>query len=247
MRINQNPNLNTNPNTNNPNFTGVTVVRVFVDGDRSIKTSFLRKGLREAQHILTNPANSDETKKAIKSVVLTHVKDLQYYGGKTTNIGEIIRNVVDEKKGVGYFFTGPQATELNRLGKIIGPEKHDGLEVIGSTTTFESKLAVKNYFARVKEFIDNKIIRVKESVNPDTGLYQGDEMVLNLYTTGIGNPNKKGFKLNLDSAAWEKANQPTPNIETKPETKPLLLVKRAKKVSSKVDDSEPKLDFDKKG
>jgi len=245
VRINQSPNLNTNPNSKSPNFTAAWEVRVFINGDRSIRTSNIRRGLREAQHILTNPANGDEKLKAIKSTVLTHVKDLQYYGGKTTNIGEIIRNIVHEKQGVGYLFTGPQATKLNELGKLIGPEKHAGLEVLGSTTTFESKVAVKNYFAKVEDFINNRVIRVKESINPDTGLYQGDEMILNLYTTSIGEPGTKGFKLNIDSAVWEKANQPPAKAGVKPEAKPLVLIKRARRTNSKVDNSQPRLEFEK--
>lgn len=242
MRINQNP----NSNLSDPNFTSVVQARVFVDGRRSIRTSNMRRGLRGVQHILTNPANGDPQLIAIKSNILTHLKDYHYYGEKVHNIGEYIRNVVHEKEAAGYLFTGPQVTKLNELGKIIGPEKHAGLEVIGSTDTYESSLAVKKYFKQTTDFINNDKIRVKESLNPDTGLYQGDEMILNIYTKSQGEPGKKGFKLDIDSVSWETARpqvKPEVKPESKPESKGLTLIKKLKKVKQLADYGQTRLLF----
>lgn len=222
-----------NKNSNRVNFTSVVSARVIIDGQTSVRTSNVRRAIRGLQSILINPANKNDKFVKVKKEFSSKVKDLNYYGEKV-QIGEVIRNIVDPKKGLGYLFTGVHAENLNTLGKAIGPEKHKALEVLGTTKSYESSAAIKAYFEKANEFITHAKSRVSEKINPRTMSYEGDELVLNIYAKSIGKPGKKGYKLEISSVEFKKAQTP-PSVSvgakaaTKPKTdKPKAQMKEEK-------------------
>lgn len=194
-------------NSNRVNFTSVITTRVIIDGQSSVRTSNIRRAIRGLQSILVNPANKNDKFVKVKNEFSSKVKDLNYYGEKV-QIGEVIRNIVDPKKGLGYLFTGVHAENLNALGKVIGPEKHKALEVLGTTKSYESSAAIKAYFEKANEFITHAKSRVSEKINPKTMSYEGDELVLNIYAKSVGKPGKKGYKLEIDHVEFKKAQAP---------------------------------------
>lgn len=198
MRINQ------NNNPQHPNFTSIIKTKVFIDGLQTIETENLRKGLREVQSILINPANGNERLKGIKKEFSNHVQDLNYHGEKV-KIGEIIRNIVDEKKGLGYFFTGIHAQKLNETGKKIGPKKHEALSILGNAKSYEANLAAKKYFDQIRKFVSFSKATVKESINPQNLSYEGDELILNIYAKSTKNKNNN-LKLEIDKIVFSKQN-----------------------------------------
>lgn len=240
---------------NSPNFTSVIKTQVFINGARSLSEKNIRKGIRITQAVLTKPAEGDAKLIAVKKEFSKYVKDLNYYGEKSNYIGNIIRNAIDEKFGIGYIFTGAQAEKLDELGRKIGPQKHKALDIIGTTESFESGVYAKKYFEQINDFINRNLLRVKERLNPKSNSYEGDEVVLKIYAKSSGVSGQKDFKIELDGIKFEKENISQPILASKkstrkrpvrsrfvatelPETKP---VKRSKKSISK---NQPSLPFD---
>lgn len=212
-----------NKNPNRVNFTSVVTARVIIDGQPSVRTSNVRRAIRGLQSILINPANKNDRFVKVKKEFSSKVKDLNYYGEKV-QIGEVIRNIVDPKTALGYLFTGVHAENLNTLGKVIGPEKHKALEILGKTKSFESNAAIKAYFEKANEFITHAKSRVSEKINPKTMSYEGDELVLNIYAKSVGKPGQKGYKLEIDRVEFKKAeNLPQLPIKEKKTAKPKVV------------------------
>ncbi len=240
---------------NSPNFTSVIKTQVFINGSRALSEKNIRRGIRATQTILTNPAEGNAKLIAAKQEFCKYVKDLNYFGEKSKYIGNVIRNVIDDKLGIGYIFTGAQAEKLDELGRKIGPEKHKALDVMGTTESFESGIFIKKYFEQINDFINRGVLRVKEHLNPQNNSYSGDEMILKIYTKSSGMYGQKGFKIEFDGIKFEKENVTKPVLSLikqpkkrpvrsrfvateLPETKP---ARRGKKNNSK---NQPSLPFD---
>lgn len=212
-----------NKNSSRVNFTSVVPVRVIIDGQTSLRTNNVRRAIREFQSILTNPASKNDKFIKIKKEFSFKVKDLNYYGEKV-QIGEVVRNIVDPKKGLGYIFTGIHAENLNILGKAIGPEKHKALEILGTPKSFESSAAVRAYFEKANEFISHAKSRVSGKINPKTMSYEGDELVLNIYAKSVGKPGINGYKFEIDHVEFKKAEHlPQLPIKEKETAKPNVV------------------------
>ena len=100
-------------------------------------------------------------------------------------------------------FTGIHAEVLNDLGKKVGPAKHAGLVQHGTVKTFYAKSLATDYFEKMKTFIENPKIRIKESVNQNTRMYEGEDVELNIHAKSSGKMGKPGFKLDINDITWE--------------------------------------------
>lgn len=216
---------------NSVNFTSVVPVKVFIDGRPSANPVNIRRAVRGLEHILTNPANGEQSLIAIKKDFVSHDRDFNYFGEKMAS-GMLIRNIVD--KGVAYLFTGEHAKILNELGKKIGPEKSRGLEYLGTTKTFESNVLAKKYFERIQTFLSYPKIRIRESISLQTRMYIGDEVELHINAKSVKDLGKKGFGLNLENISFKKlgSNEPEPMPEVNREPK-ANVVKNAKPIVKK--------------
>ena len=185
-------------------FTSIIPFKVFIDGKPSTDAKNIGRAIRGLAKILTTPNGGDEKLLAIKKKFVSKDHYFCFPGGVIPN-GKVIRNHVFE--GISYIFTGFHSRKLDELGRKIGPEKRKGLENLGTTDTHEVDVAVKEYFAKVKEFIHSHKGRIKSGVNAK-GKYVGDEIGLHIQTKSSGKPGKRSFKINVDDIAFRKIINP---------------------------------------
>jgi len=193
-------------------FTSVIPFKVFIDGKPSTDAKNIRRAIRGLARILTTQDGGDEKCLALKKKFVSKDFNFCFPGGVLPN-GKVIRNHVFE--GISYIFTGFHSRKLDELGRKIGPEKRKGLENLGTMATHEVDVAVKDYFAKVKEFIFNPDERLRAGVN-DKGQYVGDEIGLHILTESSGKPGKRSFKIRVDDIAFRRIiNSPVPNTSVK--------------------------------
>jgi len=185
---------------NNVNFTSAVPLKVFINGLPSTDVANIRKAVVATSKILTSPANADQKSLSIIRKFIKSDRDFSYTDGGVKS-GVLIRNIISQ--GQAYLFTGEHAKILNELGKKIGPAKSQGLAQFNTTKTFESSTLTKNYFDKIREFLSYPLIRVKESINPKTRMYEGDLLELNILAKTEGKAGKNGFKLVIDDISFQ--------------------------------------------
>lgn len=186
-------------------FTSVVPMRVYINGKPSADAANIRRATRLLTKVLKGPSGDNEHARHIVKTYAKYDKDYDYRSGclgYNSPTGSLFRNYIDRTQA--YFLTGKQAMEIEALGRKIGPAKSDGLYRLGSTKTFESKSRINDYYDRIKYFIQNPVLRIRENISPTTNAYEGKPLTLNIYTVSDGNYGKKGFQLLLDDIDFSK-------------------------------------------
>lgn len=220
VNINQN---NTRKNLKaNPNFTSIIPVKILIDGDPSVGFRNIKKVTRALSDILFKEIGDNLKAIELKQEFSRYDRDFKDPDGLGDK-SELIRNRV--LSGVSYLFTGPQAEQLDTLGRKIGPAKRKGLDNYGTTKTFEAKAFGRDYANQITKFINsNSKAKIRATINHETGAYQGEEMFLEIKTTSQGTFGKKNFKLFIDGIKFKPlkdialrvVEEPKKPIEVKP-------------------------------
>jgi hypothetical protein len=188
-------------------------LKVFINGLPATDPDNIKKAIVATSKILTTPPSGNEKSLSIIKKFIKHDKDFSCpMGGFKT--GELIRNFVD--KGLAFLFTGQQATVLNDLGKKIGPAKSQGLAQFNTTKTFEANALATNYFQKIETFLAAPRLRIKESVNAQTRMYEGEPLELNIHATSKGQMGKAGFKLDIDDISFSKTSAALQTVQAPP-------------------------------
>ena len=196
---------NINNNYNKQNFTSVMPMKIFIDGKISGSEDNIHRATIKLTEILKGPAKNDEKKLSIIRKFAQHDRDYSYesgYLGFSGEKGKLFRNIID--KTCAYFFTGPQAETMNKIGRKIGPAKGNGKARFENTNTFEAKALAHQYFEQARNFIANQKIKIREFLDPKTRQYSGNELTLNIYTKSSGVYGKKGFKLDVEDIEFSR-------------------------------------------
>jgi hypothetical protein len=197
-------------------FTSVLPARVFIDGNPSTDAENIKRAVRALSEILFKPSNDSKTAE-IKHVFSEYDRDFHSVESAEDK-SNVLRTRVLRSDGISYLFTGPQAQKLDELGREIGPAKAKGLRIFGTTKTFEAMSKVRDYFGKIRQFIDsNMVSHVHERINPQTRAYEGEKLGLHIHAKSEGTPGKKGFKLTIDNIFFRKIkeNHPSANISKK--------------------------------
>lgn len=199
-----------------PSFSSIMPVKVFIDDLPSTNRSNAKRAIRGLSKILFNSAKN-ENDKAIKESFSKYDRDFRHIDDEGDK-SKWLRNL-PQKGGISYLFTGPQAEELDALGRKIGPEKNIGLQKLGTARTFEARAKAHDYFNQIKKFIESHNgAWIRESINPQTGIYEGKELGLCIFAKSEGVYGKRGFKLNIDKITFRKIDSaPKPVVEKVPQ------------------------------
>ena len=255
MRIN-------NQNTSNPSFTSVIPTRVIINNHISIHPQNVKKAVRGLQKILTNPANEDESIKAIKAAFCTNVKDFQYFAGAKYESGTLIRNITDvdiakfterlPDEGLAYLFTGNEVLELAKKGRTIGPERTKSDKYVERFGNIINKLGINakkekgervrsfeelekdiTYYDKIKAFLAKPKLFLKSAEGKDKGAPV--ELIINAIKDVDG-------KIKIKNIFFS----PIKKVEEPIEVKPQALSNRSrikKKIKTIIKDSQTKLLF----
>lgn len=188
---------------NNPNFGSIIPVKVFIDGDPSVSKANTARALRQLTSLLFEQSSSTDAV-AIKAKKTMEKFDKDYVDPK----GEGKKHSLFRNRslnGMSYFFTGKQAEQLNLIGKQIGPAKGRGLDDYNTTETAEAKALGSQYAKIVWTFITaNSKFKIRESIDPVTGGYKGNEIGLCIFTESNGRVGKRDCKLTIKDVLFRK-------------------------------------------
>jgi hypothetical protein len=201
-------NINTVSNLSNtklciqpPSFKSIIPCKVFIDGNICSDVKKTNKTVRELSNVLFQPQPNQSAQK-IKQIFSRFDRNFRYVD-KTVSKGKTIRNRCFSE--VSYLFTGPQAEQLDELGRKIGKAKAIGRKFLGTTKTFEVMCQGQKYFEQIQKFINsNSRAKIRESINPETGAYEGNEIGLHILAKSEGMPDTKGFKLIINDIVFRK-------------------------------------------
>lgn len=194
-----------------PSFTSILPAKVFIDGNISIDEKNIKRVVRALSEILFKHARTSE-EIAIQRTFAEHDRDFCVVVSSNDK-SQVLRNRILDKDGKSYLFTGPHAQRLDALGREIGPAKAKGKRLYGTTKTFESTIKVRDYFSRIRQFIDsNMSAHVCEKIKPGTYTYEGEKVGVHIHAKSEGKPDKPGFKVIIDKIIFRKIQEPTVNM-----------------------------------
>lgn len=201
----------------NPSFAGLAPFKVFVDGVPAENVMNTKRGFRLLENALYNLSDKSPVAKEVRQLFFEHDKEFRHWDRRLEK-GKLIRRSRIYPDYIPYFFTYPQAGPLDELGREIGATKREGLENYGTTRTHAVLTKVRNYFAKIREFINfNHKAKIRERINPVTNQYEGTELGLHIFTHSEGIPGKKGYKLCLDSVKFRKIkDDPNSSVISEP-------------------------------
>ena len=198
---------------NNPSFTSVVPVRVFIDGREAYSEKFVRPACRQLSTILAGPVKENETIK-IAILKMFGAFDPEYnilygisgypkkFGQKNIQPSDYFSYTFD--KNGHYFISGTQGEKLRELGHKIGIEQRTCKEH-NVKTSFDLDVAKGKYWAAIKYFIRNKSLRLTENFDSDTGKKSGNPVTLILNMSSNKKYGLSTFKMKLESINFEKS------------------------------------------
>lgn len=191
---------------NNPSFTSVVPVRVFIDGMETFNQKNIKSACRQLSTILAGPAKNDIKQLSIIREYAKFDPDyiLQYgYKGypklnnkKNIQPSDYFRCIADNTRS--YLFTGEQAKKLREFGKAIG-EEQQACKARKISNSFDLQVAKKNYGFTISNFIKSTKLRLKESFNSITKQKFGKPVELNINMSSNGKYAQTNFKMKIDN------------------------------------------------
>lgn len=82
----------------------------------------------------------------------------------------IVTSVYDNNSPTVYMVTGSDVDVVKEFAKPIGKAKGDAKEYLGHSNSFESHIATKDYFKKVKAFLRGRCKRLKSADNKPLSL-----------------------------------------------------------------------------
>jgi len=174
---------------NNPSFTGIVPIRVFVDGYETFDEKLIKSATRQLTSRLTEPKKPENH--AIARIFAMFDPKYKRNGyPEKTKPSEIFRCILD--RGRAFLATGEQAELINRLGKDIGLEKQLCRErrVENSLDLIVSKRKYANTLSAIISSANFRLREMCESFRPVT---------LNINMNSNGKYGLSTFKMKLDN------------------------------------------------
>lgn len=193
-----------NNRSNNPSFTSVVPVRVFIDGLETFNQKNIKTACHQLTSVLVGPAKNNEKNLAIIREFAKHDPDYNinygFYGypkkfnKKSIQPSEYFRCIADNNNC--FIFTGPQAEKLKELGKALGAEKI-ACKTRNIKNSFDLQAAKRSYRFMIGNYIKSTKLKIKETFDEKTRQKLGKpvEMIINM--TSNGKAGLKTFKMKL--------------------------------------------------
>lgn len=203
--------LNKN-SSQNPCFTSVVPVRVFVDGMETFNQKNIRAACRQLSAALAGPTKNDAKKIGIIREFAKFDPDYRLecgYNGypkinnrKNMQPSDYFRCIADNTHS--YLFTGEQAKKLKELGKAVGQEQQ-ACKARKIANSFDLQVAKRNYGFTIANFIRSTKLRLRETFDPLTKIKNGKPVELNIHMSSNGKYAQSNFKMFLDNITFSKA------------------------------------------
>lgn len=198
-------------NNNNPSFTSVAPIRVFIDGMESYSPKLTRSATRQLTSVLAGPVNGDTKKYNIIKKYAQHDPDYDFLQGvkgypkawnqKNVQPSDYFRCIIDESGS--YLFTGLQAKKLKELGETLGKAQQI-CKAKKVSTSFDVYNAKRSYGFSIMNFLRSTKLRIKEGFVQETKQKTGEPVSLNLHLTSNQKYGEKSFKITLNDISFSK-------------------------------------------
>lgn len=198
-------------NNNNPSFTSVIPIRVFLDDMEVFSPVFTRPATRQLTSVLAGPAKGDEKKLAIIRKFAQHDPDYDYTQGyygfkggcnkKKSQPSDFFRCIVDTTGT--FLFTGLQAKKLIEIGKNLGKAQQT-CKNKGGQASYELQQIKSNYGFNIMNFLRSSKLRITEAFDRETKQRTGEKVSLNLHLTSNKKYGEKAFKMSLNDISFSK-------------------------------------------
>lgn len=185
----------------NLSFTSIVPVRVFVDGMETFNQKLIKSSCHQLNNVLKGPSNNGRQLSIIQKFA-QHDPDYSYekgYLGHGSIASDFFRYII--KDNTSYIFTGKHADILKNIGKSIGLERKFCKEN-NHKTSFDLMFARKSYGNKITSFLQNKNIRLREFVNPNTKQKFGKPVQLNIFMQSNKKYGLTTFKTHLDDISF---------------------------------------------
>lgn len=198
---------------NEPSFTSVIPVRVFVDGMETYNSKNIRTACHQLSTILAGPARNNQHKLNLIQQFAKYDPDYNLQAGingytrlpdgRKTQPSDYFRCICDETQS--FLFTGLQAIKLKELGKSVGKEQ-SACKARKIPNSFDLMEAKRKYGYAIANFIRSKKMRIYENFNRTTREASGAPVTLNINMNSNGKYGLTTFKINLDSISFTKSS-----------------------------------------
>ena len=200
-------------NKQNPTFTSVIPLRIFIDGMETFDPKLVRSATKQLTGTLIGPTKKDSKEYEMIKKFAQHDPDYDFFQGvkgypktwnkKRTQPSDFFRCITDAKGN--FLFTGLQAKKLKSIGEILGKAQQirKSKNIDSSFDLFNAK---KAYAFNIKEFLNATKLRITESFNSETKQKTGLPVSLNIHLTSNKKYGQKTFKITLEDISFSKAN-----------------------------------------
>jgi hypothetical protein len=191
---------------NNPSFTSVIPVRVYIDGLETFDKKLIQSSCRKLSSALvgTKPKRIDIMRTLAQ-------KDPHYKLGLDGNFvpparpwsrvkaipSDFFKYITN--KGKTFLFTGEQAIKLGTAGKAIG-EETAACKTRGVENSFDLMVAKKNYGNIVQDCLNSPKLRIYDKLVPK----KSDPLTLNINMRSNKKYARKDFQIELDNITFVK-------------------------------------------
>jgi len=194
---------------NNPQFSGVMPVRVFIDGTQVTSEQLITKSCRQAIKALTTKSepNSIETKSMLeyaskdKDYNPHHILYTRQYSPKMMP-SDFIRIV--HKNSNSYFVTGKDADQIRIVGKAIG-KIQSFLIKMGYKDSIDLQMAKRAYHDTIENIIQKRSLRVTEGYDNKTNKRTGRPLIMLLKMKSNGKYGQNNFNIKFDGIQFVSA------------------------------------------
>lgn len=200
-------------NNNNPSFTSVIPIRVFIDNMESFSPKLTRAATRQLTTTLAGPVKGDSKKYDIIRKFAQRDPDYDFLQGvkgyprawnqKHVQPSDYFRCIIDESGS--YLFTGLQAKKLKELGELLG-KAQQVCKAKNISTSFDVHNAKRSYGFNIMNFLRSTKLRITESFDKETKQKIGEQVSLNLHLSSNQKYGQKNFKITLNDISFSKVN-----------------------------------------
>ena len=141
-----------------PNFKGYIPIKYYAkDSERGVYRPIATKEyLRKCNNFVVRNLNGT----AQKAKCDEFVDEFKKHDPDYVRISAV-KSVYDKEKPIVHLVTGRDIDVLNNMGKNIGIAKHQSINALGHSHSFEAKVTANKYYNDAKSFIQRNCRRLK--------------------------------------------------------------------------------------
>jgi hypothetical protein len=182
---------------NNPPFTSVIPVRVFIDGMETFDNKLIQKSCNQLSHQLVGKGKRTHIMEKFNQKdphyqVLNgkFIEPARPFTTRKAQPSDFFACIIE--KGKAYYLTGQQALKLREAGHSVGLAKRECNER-GVNTSFDLMVAKRNYGTMITDFIKSARLRLGENIGN-----KKIPLTLNISMKSNGKYKPKDMKIQLD-------------------------------------------------